>query len=84
MHAARYARYRFRTALFGAALLCTTALAQDARPGVEADGSVRVAAATIPYSAYASPQARAFFPKMLAEGSKAPPLDGPIAQSRAF
>lgn len=84
MHAARYARYRFRAALFGAALLCTTALAQDAGPGVEADGSVRVAAATIPYSAYASSQARAFFPKMLAEGSKAPPLDAPIAQSRAF
>lgn len=71
------------------ALLSTTALAQHAPSllkvgGVKADGSVTTSVASIPYSAYASPQARAFFPQMIAAGSKAPPLSAPIAQSRDF
>ena len=53
-------------------------------PRVRADGSVTAPAMVIPYSNLASPQARAFFPKMIETGSKAPPLSGPIAQSRAF
>lgn len=65
-------------------LLCTTAFAQHAPSGVEADGRVTTPVATIPYSAYASPQARAFFPQMINAGSKAPPLSAPIAQSRSF
>jgi epsilon-lactone hydrolase len=71
-----------------AALLCcvfgASAFAQNAKPGVNPDGSVTSPALTVPYSEFASPEARAFFPKMLAAGSKAPPLSGPIAQSRAF
>ncbi|AND69702.1 hypothetical protein ATSB10_22480 [Dyella thiooxydans] len=41
-------------------------------------------AIAVPYSELASPEARAFFPKMLAEGAKAPPITAPIAESRAF
>ena len=51
---------------------------------MRADGTVTAASVAIPYSSRASPQARAFFPKMLAEGSKAPPLGAPIEQSRRF
>ena len=64
--------------------LAATAAAQDGRPGVRPDGTVTAPAASVPYSTFASPQARAFFPKMLAAGSKAPPLGAPIAESRAF
>lgn len=70
--------------LLCAGLLGTPAAAQDTPPGVEPDGSVTAPASTVPYSAFASPQARAFFPKMLAAGSKAPPLDAPVVQNRAF
>jgi acetyl esterase/lipase len=66
------------------ALYATGASAQDARPGVEPDATVTAPAARVPYSTFASPQARAFFPKMLAEGAKAPPITAPIAESRAF
>ena len=70
------------------ALCCSvigvSAFAQSAKPGVNPDGSVTSPAITVPYSDLASPEARAFFPKMLAAGSKAPPLNGPIADSRAF
>jgi len=83
-HAHPAGMLRLRTVLLGLALLSTTALAQRAPSGVKADGSVTTAAAAIPFSSYASPQARAFFPKMIAAGSKAPPLGAPIAQSRAF
>lgn len=66
------------------ALLCAVASAQGTAPSVKPDGTVTSPAANIPYSAFASPEARAFFPKMLADGSKAPPLTAPIEQSRAF
>ncbi|GAB3782041.1 alpha/beta hydrolase [Dyella agri] len=67
-------------------LLCGSlaATAQDARPGVKPDGTVTAPTTSVPYSALASPQARAFFPKMLAAGAKAPPITAPIAESRAF
>jgi epsilon-lactone hydrolase len=58
--------------------------AQAALPQVNADASIHTAAGTIPYASGASPEARAFFPRMLAAGSKAPPITAPIAQSRAF
>jgi len=72
-----------------AALLCTGLLsaiagAQNPPPGVKADGTVTAPAVTVPYSELASPEARAFFPGMLAAGSKAPPLGASIAKSRAF
>jgi acetyl esterase/lipase len=67
-----------------AALLCAAASAQGTTSGVKPDGTVTSPAISIPYSAYASPEARAFFPKLIAEGSKAPPITAPIEQSRAF
>lgn len=66
------------------ALLCGALHAQDAKPTVNADGSIHAGNVTLPYSSAASPQARAFFPQMLAAGSKAPPITAPIEQSRAF
>ena len=60
------------------------ACAQTTSPGVKPDGTVTTPAASIPYSTLASPEARAFFPNMLAEGSKAPPITAPIQQNRAF
>jgi monoterpene epsilon-lactone hydrolase len=86
MHTARRSRITV-SLLFCAGLLgacgCVLASGRD-RPGVQPDGTVTSPALAIPYSAFASPQARAFFPKILAAGAKAPPLDAPIAQSRAF
>jgi acetyl esterase/lipase len=88
MHAARHAllagMLRFPIVLLGMAVLSTSAFAQHAPPNVKADGSVTTSVATIPFSTYASPQARAFFPRMIAAGSKAPPLSAPVAQSRDF
>lgn len=68
----------------GAAFLCGSLHAQDAKPTVEADGSIHASQVSVPYSSAASPEARAFFPKMLAAGAKAPPITAPIAQSRDF
>ena len=82
MHHARLPRLAL--ALLLCSLFAASTLAQDTKPGVQPDGTVTAPAASIPYSAFASPQARAFFPKLLAEGSKAPPIDAPIEQSRAF
>jgi monoterpene epsilon-lactone hydrolase len=83
MHARRLPR------ILSGILLCAglsglTVFAQTASPRVKADGSVTSPALTIPYSDLASPEARAFFPKMIEAGSKAPPLNAPIVQSRAF
>lgn len=71
---------------FVALAACLVAVAAHAadKPGVSADGTVTSPAAVVPYSTFASPQARAFFPKMLAAGAKAPPIDAPIEQSRQF
>ncbi|MEI7037782.1 alpha/beta hydrolase [Fulvimonas yonginensis] len=70
-------------ALLAAALLASAAQAEQAA-GVRPDGTVTAAGVAIPYSSFASPQARAFFPKMLAAGAQAPPLEAPIERSRAF
>ncbi|HEY9132176.1 MAG TPA: alpha/beta hydrolase fold domain-containing protein [Dyella sp.] len=64
-------------------MLCSAAQAQDSKPVVSADGDIRFGHTVLPYSSGASPQARAFFPKMLAEGAKAPPI-ADIASSRTF
>ncbi len=66
------------------ALLCGSLHAQGTAPTVAADGSIHTGGMTLPYSSAASPEARAFFPKMLAAGAKAPPITAPIEQSRAF
>lgn len=60
------------------------AQADDHATGVKPDGTVTAAPVSIPYSRFASPQARAFFPRMLAAGAQAPPLSAPIEQSRRF
>lgn len=83
MHAPRLRRL-VRSLLFGAGLVAGTAIAQGAAPTIKADASLIVDGASLPYSSFASPEARAFFPKMLAAGSKAPPITAPIEQSRAF
>ncbi|HET6804481.1 MAG TPA: alpha/beta hydrolase [Frateuria sp.] len=64
-------------------LLPAAAWAAD-QAGIKPDGTVTAASVAIPYSRFASPQARAFFPKMLAAGAQAPPLTAPIEQSRRF
>lgn len=66
-----------------ACLFAVPAWAGDAA-GVRPDGTVTAASVAIPYSRFASAQARAFFPKMLAAGAQAPPLSAPIGQSRRF
>ena len=66
-----------------ACLFAPSARAGDTA-GVRSDGTVTAPPVTIPYSQLASPQARAFFPEMLAAGAKAPPLTAPIEQSRRF
>ena len=78
--------FPFRTTVAAWLLCIGLAGAQAAPPqaGVKPDGRVSVGGDSVPYSSFASPEARAFFPKMLAEGDKAPPLTAPIAQSRAF
>lgn len=83
MHAPRVAQL-VRHLLLGACLVTGTAAAQGAAPTVKADASITLAGASLPYSSFASAEARAFFPQMLAGGSKAPPITAPIAQSRDF
>lgn len=73
-----------RLAFAFAAALTGALHAQVIKPTVSADGSVHIGNSTLPYSSVASPEARALFPKMLAAGSKAPPITAPIEQSRAF
>lgn len=53
-------------------------------PHVDAQGNVTVPAFTVPFSSYASPEARRMFQRVLEEGRHAPPLDGPVAASRAY
>jgi epsilon-lactone hydrolase len=77
-------RTPYFSSIAGALIFSTAVCAQTTSPGFGTDGSITSPALTIPYSSYASPEARAFFPKMLAAGSKAPPITAPIEQSRAF
>jgi epsilon-lactone hydrolase len=67
-----------------ALLLSAKAHAQATSPHFNPDGSITSPGVTVPYSSLASPEAKAFFPGMLAAGSKAPPIDAPIEQNRAF
>ncbi|WP_230473500.1 hypothetical protein [Dyella choica] len=69
--------------LAAATLLGAAASAQGASPSVKSDGSVTSPAFSIPYSAFASPEARAFFPKLM-NGPAPPSIEGPIEPSRAF
>jgi monoterpene epsilon-lactone hydrolase len=71
------------TACLGALLSCAS-LAAAQPPGVDSQGNATVAGFSVPYSTYASPQARRMFQRVLDEGRHAPPLAGPIAASRAY
>lgn len=64
------------------ALVWTPALAASTR--VDAQDNVHVPAFTVPFSSYASPEARKMFQRMLEQGRNAPPLGGPVAASRAY
>lgn len=66
------------------ASLCLSASAMATPPGVDAQGTATTAGFQIPYSTYASPQARRMFQRVLDEGRHAPPLAGPVATSRAY
>ncbi len=70
-------------ACLGALLSCAS-LAAAQPPGVDSQGTATVAGFSVPYSTYASPQARRMFQRVLDEGRHAPPLAGPIAASRAY
>ena len=65
-----------------AALMWAPAMA--ATTHVDAQDTVHAPAFTIPFSSYASPEARKLFQRMLEQGRNAPPLDGPVAASRAY
>ena len=73
---------RWWIAAFASALMCAPAMA--ATTYVDAQDNVHAPAFTIPFSSYASPEARKLFQRMLEQGRNAPPLDGPVAASRAY
>lgn len=70
-------------ALAAAWLLVLPAIAWP-QASVDSGDNVHVPAFTVPYSSYASPASRELFQRMLAQGRDAPPLDGPVAASRAY
>lgn len=70
-------------AALGTALFAMCALAVPPA-GVDSQGIATTRGFAVPYSSYASPQARRMFQRVLAEGRAAPPLTGPIAASRAY
>lgn len=74
----------YRPLLACLAALCLSASALAAPPGVDAQGTATSAGFPVPYSAYASPQARRMFQQVLDQGRHAPPLAGPIEASRAY
>lgn len=67
----------------GAALFGSSATAASP-PRVDTQGNVTVPEFTVPFSSYASPEARRMFQRVLEEGRDAPPLDGPVAASRTY
>ncbi|MFC5527094.1 alpha/beta hydrolase [Rhodanobacter ginsengisoli] len=73
-----------RLALLAGWLLSVSALAATERAGVDRQGNAHIPAFTVPYSSYASPQARQMFQRVLEQGRHAPPLAGPIADSRSY
>jgi epsilon-lactone hydrolase len=55
-----------------------------AAPQVAANGTISTPGFTVPYSSFASPQSLKLFLAGVQAGRAAPPLNGPIAASRAF
>lgn len=84
MNAIHYKRLRL-VALLGAGLsLSTSIIAAPPQVRVDPQGDAIIPTFTVPFSNYASPQARQMFQRVLEEGRHAPPLNGPIAASRAY
>ncbi len=73
-----------RLALLAGWLLSMSVLATTERVGVDRQGNAHIPAFTVPYSSYASPQARQMFQRVLEQGRHAPPLAGPIEASRSY
>ena len=65
-------------------LLLASAHAASTQPGVDAQGNAAIPAFTVPFSSYASPEARKMFQRILDEGRHAPPLNGPVTASRKY
>jgi len=76
-------RLLVRTTLSCAGLFALQALAAPPA-GVDARGVASIPAFTVPFSSYASAQAEKMFQRVLDEGRHAPPLNGPVAASRAY
>jgi acetyl esterase/lipase len=74
----------FRLVAPGIALALGSQAFAASAPRVDAQGDVGAPALTVPFSSYASPEARKLFQRVLEEGRDAPPLNGPIAASRAY
>lgn len=70
--------------VLAAMLLLTCPAIAAPQTSVDAQGNVHVPSFTVPFSSYASPEARRMFQRMLEEGRAAPPLDGPVSASRAY
>lgn len=64
--------------------LLLTTMAGATPPRVDAQGTAYVPGFSVPFSSYASPEARRLFQRVLVENRDAPPLLGPIAASRAY
>jgi acetyl esterase/lipase len=73
-----------RLAVIGTALVWAPAAFAATQPGVDARGNATIPSFTVPFSAYASPEAHRMFQRILDQGRHAPPLNGPIAASRAY
>lgn len=72
------------TIVMVAALALGSPAIAAAPPHVDAQGNAAVPAFTVPFSSYASPEARKVFRRVLEEGRHAPPLNGPVAASREY
>ena len=77
-------RRRIRWIACLGALFSGSLLAAAQQPGVDDQGVATAAGFSVPYSAYASPQARRMFQRVLDEGRHAPSLGGPIGASRSY
>jgi acetyl esterase/lipase len=73
---------RWWIAVLAGALAWAPAMAASTQ--VDAQDTVHAPAFTVPFSSYASPEARKLFQRMLEQGRNAPPLNGPVAASRAY
>ena len=79
----RYSRRVIQAALFCAGLISISAFADSQRPAVDSSGTVTMPSLAVPYSSFASPEARKQFRIMLEQSRHAPGI-GSIDASRAY